>query len=83
MSLDPTILAKVRSITAEQLAMVEDNVHEDSNFVTDLGADSLDRVELIMAFEDVFGIEIPDSESEQVKTVADAVACITRHTQAA
>jgi len=83
MDIDSHILAKVKTITAEQLAISEDTIAEKSNFVTDLGADSLDQVELIMAFEDVFGIEIPDSESEKVKTVGDAVRCIARITRAA
>jgi acyl carrier protein len=70
------ILDKVRSVTVEQLNVEEDDVVEDAAFVDDLGADSLDIVELVMALEEEFGIAIPDEDAESIKTVGDAVAYI-------
>lgn len=70
---------KVRSIIAEQLGISEDTVKTDSAFIEDLGADSLDIVELVMAMEDEFEVEIPDEEAENIKTVADAVKYINDH----
>ncbi|MDF1566201.1 MAG: acyl carrier protein [Deltaproteobacteria bacterium] len=70
---------KVRSIIAEQLGIAEDTVKTDSAFIEDLGADSLDIVELVMAMEDEFEVEIPDEEAENIKTVADAVKYINDH----
>ena len=70
---------KVRSIIAEQLGIAEDTVKTDSAFIEDLGADSLDIVELVMAMEDEFEVEIPDEEAENIKTVADAVTYINDH----
>lgn len=64
---------KVRDITVEQLSVDADEVKMDSAFIDDLGADSLDIVELIMAFEEEFGVEIPDEKAEKIRTVADAV----------
>ena len=64
---------KVREIVADQLGVEADEVKEDSTFVDDLGADSLDIVELIMRFEDEFGVEIPDEKAEKIKTVSDIV----------
>lgn len=64
---------QVMTIIAEKLAMPGDKVFPRSNLVEDLGADSLDTVELIMAFEDEFGIEVPDEDAERIKTVKDAV----------
>jgi len=83
MEIDPIVMAKVKTLTADQLAILEDTVQEGSDFVNDLGADSLDRVELTMAFEDVFGIEIPDTDADQIRTVRDAAKYITRHLPAA
>ena len=71
--------AKVRSIIAEQLGIAEDTIKTDSAFIEDLGADSLDIVELVMAMEDEFEVEIPDEEAENIKTVADAVKYINDH----
>ena len=65
---------KVKAITVEQLGVDADAVKMESAFVDDLGADSLDIVELIMAFEEEFGVEIPDEKAEKIHTVADAVA---------
>jgi acyl carrier protein len=70
------ILEKVKSVTVEQLNVEEDDVVEDATFVDDLGADSLDIVELVMALEEEFGISIPDEDAESIKTVGDAVGYI-------
>ena len=67
------ILAKVREITASHLGKSEDEISPDSSFIEDLGADSLDLVELIMAMEDKFGIEISDEDAENIITVQDAI----------
>ncbi|MBD3391759.1 MAG: acyl carrier protein [Chitinivibrionales bacterium] len=65
--------AKVKQIIAEKLGVGEDKIAPQSSFVDDLGADSLDQVELIMAFEDEFDIEIPDEDAEKMKSVKDAL----------
>lgn len=70
------MLDKIREIVVEQLGVDADQVTLDSNFVDDLGADSLDTVELIMAFEEEFDIEIPDTDAENIKTVKDVVEYI-------
>jgi acyl carrier protein len=67
---------KVRRIIVEQLAVSEDEVTQVASFVDDLGADSLDTVELVMALEEEFNIEISDEEAEKIKTVGDAVKYI-------
>ena len=67
---------KVKKIVADQLQQDLDNITPNSTFVDDLGADSLDIVELIMRFEDEFGIEIPDEKAEKIKTVSDVVKYI-------
>ena len=67
------IESNVRQIVAEQLGIFEEKITPNSNFIDDLGADSLDTVELIMAFEEEFEIEIPDEEAEKIQTVGDAV----------
>ena len=64
---------KVKSIIVEQLGVDEEEVTPDASFVDDLGADSLDTVELVMAFEEEFGIEIPDEDAEKITTIQDAV----------
>ena len=71
-----SVEAKVKSIIAEQLGVGEDEINADSAFIEDLGADSLDIVELVMALEEEFGISIPDEEAENIKTVGDAIAYI-------
>lgn len=71
-----SVFDKVKSIIVDQLSVEEDEVKIDSTFVDDLGADSLDIVELVMAFEEEFDIEIPDEEAEKIKTVDDAVKYI-------
>ena len=70
------MLDKIKSIVAEQLGVDEDQVTEDASFIDDLGADSLDTVELIMAFEEEFNVEIPDDVAEKIKTVKDTVEYI-------
>jgi acyl carrier protein len=64
---------KVKQIIAEKLGVSEDKINPQASFVDDLGADSLDQVELIMAFEDAFDVEIPDEDAEKLKTVNDAI----------
>ena len=70
---------KVRDIVVDQLGVVPDEVAIESTFIDDLGADSLDIVELIMAFEEEFGIEIPDEAAEKIKTVQDVVSYIDQN----
>ena len=70
---------KVKGIIAEQLGVAEDEIKTTSSFIEDLGADSLDIVELVMAMEEEFEVEIPDEEAENIKTVQDAVNYITTH----
>ena len=71
-----TTFEKVRDITVEQLSVDADEVKMESTFIDDLGADSLDIVELIMAFEEEFSVEIPDDVAEKIKTVKDTVEYI-------
>ena len=70
---------KVRDIVVDQLGVEADEVNIDSTFIDDLGADSLDIVELIMSFEEEFGIEIPDEAAEKIKTVQDVVSYIDQN----
>ncbi|MGB2983886.1 MAG: acyl carrier protein [Candidatus Bipolaricaulia bacterium] len=72
------ISEKVKTIICEQLMVEPDDVNADSSFVEDLGADSLDTVELIMEFEDEFAVEIPDEEAEKISTVGEATAFLER-----
>jgi acyl carrier protein len=65
--------AKVKQIIADKLGVSEDKIGPTSSFVDDLGADSLDQVELIMAFEDAFDVEIPDDDAGKMRTVKDAL----------
>ena len=73
------MLDKVKEIIVEQLGVDADQVKPESKFVDDLGADSLDTVELIMSFEEEFGVEIPDTEAEKIKTVQDVINYIEAH----
>ena len=70
------MLEKIKSIVADQLGVDEDQVTEDASFIDDLGADSLDTVELIMAFEEEFDVEIPDEDAQKIKTVKDVIQYI-------
>lgn len=74
------VFEKVKKIIAEQLGVEEEEVAMESSFVDDLGADSLDIVELIMALEEEFDLEIPDNEAEKIATVGDAVDYIKNNT---
>jgi len=68
-----SIEERVKEIIVEQLGVEEDEVSPDASFIDDLGADSLDTVELVMAFEEEFNIEIPDEDAEGITTVQDAI----------
>ena len=70
---------KVKQIVVEQLGVEEDEVTPKASFVDDLGADSLDQVELVMAFEEAFDVEIPDEDAEKIRTVQDAIDYIGKH----
>ncbi len=70
---------KVKSIIVDQLGVNEGEVTPTASFVDDLGADSLDTIELVMAFEEAFGIEIPDEDAEKIKTVKNAIEYIESH----
>ena len=70
------MLEKIKSIVADQLGVDEDQVTEDASFIDDLGADSLDTVELIMAFEEEFDVERPDEDAQKIKTVKDVIEYI-------
>lgn len=70
------VLERVKKVVVEQLSVEADQVTESASFTADLGADSLDTVELVMAFEEEFGVEIPDEEAEKITTVKDAVTYI-------
>ncbi len=73
------LIDDVKEVVVEQLNVNADEVKEDSKFVEDLGADSLDVVELVMALEEKFDIEIPDSDAEKITTVGDAIKYIEEH----
>lgn len=73
------VFEKVKNVIIEQLEVAENNITMEASFIDDLGADSLDIVELIMALEEEFDIEIPDSDAEKVVTVGDVVEYIKDH----
>jgi acyl carrier protein len=73
------VFEKVKKIIVEQLSADESEVTPEASFIEDLGADSLDIVELIMALEEEFGVEIPDEDAEKISTVGDAVKYIQEH----
>lgn len=75
-----SVAERVQTIIVEQLGVDEKEVTESASFIDDLGADSLDTVELVMAFEEEFELEIPDEDAEEIQTVADAVRYITAKT---
>ena len=70
---------KVKSIIVDQLGINEAEVTANASFVDDLGADSLDQIELVMAFEEAFGIDIPDEDAENIKTVQNAIDYVEAH----
>jgi acyl carrier protein len=74
-----SVLEKVKKIVVENLGVDPEKVAEEASFIEDLGADSLDTVELVMALEEEFGVEIPDEEAEKIMTVKDAVNYIEAH----
>lgn len=73
-----SILDRVKKVTCEELGVSESEVTETASFVDDLGADSLDLVELVMAFEEEFGVDVPDDDAASLKTVGDAVSYIEK-----
>jgi acyl carrier protein len=73
------VAARVKKIVVEHLGVDEAKVQEGASFIDDLGADSLDTVELVMAFEEEFNVEIPDDAAEKILTVGDAVSFIKEH----
>ncbi|MBN1596171.1 acyl carrier protein [candidate division FCPU426 bacterium] len=75
--------AKVKEIIVDQLGVNADEVTNEASFIEDLGADSLDTVELVMALEEEFNMEIPDEEAEKIKTVGDAIEFIKTHANVA
>lgn len=74
------VAEKIKSIIAEQLGVKVEEVVDTASFIDDLGADSLDTVELVMALEEEFGIEIPDEDAEKITTVGDAIKYIEEKT---
>lgn len=76
-----SIEERVTDIIVEQLGLERDKVHPESKFVEDLGADSLDTVELVMALEEEFGMEIPDEEAEKITTLREAIAYVEAHAE--
>ena len=76
---DETIEEKVKDIIVDQLGVAEDQVKADAKFIEDLGADSLDTVELVMAFEEEFDIEVPDEEAEKLTSVGEVTAYIEKN----
>ena len=82
LGMSASVEEKVKQIIVEQLGVDESEVTATASFVDDLGADSLDTVELVMAFEEGFGIEIPDEDAEKIQTVQDAIKYIDGHAKA-
>ena len=76
------IADEVKKIVVEQLGVSEDQVTPEAKFIEDLGADSLDQVELVMALEEAFGSDIPDEDAEKLTTVGDAIAYVESKSQA-
>ncbi len=73
-----SVESKVRKIIIDQLGVSEEEITPEASFVDDLGADSLDTVEMVMAFEEEFGVEIPDEDAEKIRLVQDAVSYIDK-----
>ena len=76
-----TIEARVKKIVVEQLGVKDEEVTNDASFVDDLGADSLDTVELVMALEEEFETEIPDDDAEKIVTIQDAINYVSAHSK--
>lgn len=76
-----SVEAKVKEIIINELGVDPEKVTSDASFVEDLGADSLDTVELVMAFEEEFGVDIPDEDAEQMRTVGDAIRYLKEHAE--
>ncbi len=74
-----SIADKVKDIIAEELGVDREEVTDNARFIDDLGADSLDTVELVMRFEEEFGIEIPDEDAEKIQSVKDSISYIEEH----
>ena len=74
----PNVAEKIKQIVSEQLGVEECEVTATASFVDDLGADSLDTVELVMAFEEAFDIEIPDEDAEKIRTVQDSITYVEK-----
>jgi acyl carrier protein len=79
----PSVEERVKQIIVEQLGVDEGEVTANASFVDDLGADSLDTVELVMAFEEAFDVEIPDEDAEKIRTVKDAVDYVGKNSKGA
>ncbi|MFI0348610.1 MAG: acyl carrier protein [Chthoniobacterales bacterium] len=79
---EKSIEEKVRDIIVEQLGVTAEQVTLNASFIEDLGADSLDTVELVMAFEEEFGVEVPDEDAEKLQKVGDVVTYIESHSKA-
>lgn len=73
------IFEEVKKVVVEQLGVSESEITREASFVDDLGADSLDTVELVMALEEAFGLEIPDEDAEKIKTIGDTINYVTAH----
>ena len=76
-----SIEQRVKELVVEQLGVSQEQVTPDASFVDNLGADSLDTVELVMAFEEEFGLDIPDEDAEKMATVADAIKYLEEHSK--
>jgi len=77
--IEQQVYEQVKKVVIEQLGVSDSEVTRGASFVDDLGADSLDTVELVMALEEAFGIEIPDEDAEKIKTIGDTVSYIISH----
>jgi len=75
-------IERIKKVIANTLKVDESKITENASFTEDLGADSLDLVELIMAFEDEYGVEIPDEDAQKIRTVGDALEYVRAHTRA-